>query len=313
MRASAILCIVLLSCPLISSVHAQSLETPASPSFGEWTTWTVADVLPENEVRAVFQDSQGRLWFGTRHEGIGMYDGASWAYFTSEDGLAANGILALNEDDNGRIWAAGGAGYSLFDGSTWAPHDSLGALHPRVIYSINVGSEGHVWLGANGGASAFDGARWRHFTEADGLPHRVVHAALEDRSGTRWFACREGLARLSESEMTVLYPEDNFGSILEDGRGHLWFGTRGSGAYQFDGQDWIQHLPGRDARPTLVDREGNVWAVSDENGVYRYDGAAWTRYGVEDGLVSNTVFDVTEAQDGSLWFATAAGVSRFDP
>jgi hypothetical protein len=34
---------------------------------------------------------------------------------------------------------------------------------------------------------------------------------------------------------------------------------------------------------------------------------------VDDGLASNTVFDVMQASDGSFWFGTPAGVSRLDP
>lgn len=37
----------------------------------------------------------------------------------------------------------------------------------------------------------------------------------------------------------------------------------------------------------------------------------WTSYGKDDGLASNTVYDVVQEEEGSLWFATAYGASRY--
>ncbi len=279
---------------------------------GEWETWTTEDGLPENEVRAVFEDSKGNLWFGTR-SGLGVFDGESWTYYTTDDGLVSNGIATIVEDRDGNIWTAGRGGYSTFDGNAWVGHDSLGALQPRVVFSINLDSRGHLWFGANGGASALTDQGWQHYTQADGLPHQVVHEALKDRNGNVWSACRRGLAQWVEGEMRVHYPESNFGSILEDDSGSLWFGTRASGVYQFDGEQWIQHLPGLDARPSFIDKAGTIWAVSDDAGVYAYDGETWASYGIVDGLASDTVYDVFQAKDGNLWFATAEGATRYRP
>jgi ligand-binding sensor domain-containing protein len=180
-----------------------------------------------------------------------------------------------------------------------------------VIFTINVDRRGHLWFGASGGASGLAEGVWRHFTTADGLPHQVVHSALQDHTGTVWFACRQGLAYFADGKMQVRYPEVNFGSIVEDRAGHLWFGTRTRGVYQFNGERWAEHLPGRDVRPMSIDSEGRIWAVSDDAGVYLYDGATWHSYGIDDGLASDTVYDVVQVEEGSLWFATAQGASRY--
>ncbi len=111
--------------------------------------------------------------------------------------------------------------------------------------------------------------------------------------------------------MSVHFPESNFGSILEDQDGNVWFGTRGSGTYKFDGLNWTQHLSGMDIRPTIVDKDGRIWAITDDNGVLSYDGDTWTRYKTDDGLASNSVYGVIEARDGTLWFATEAGASQY--
>ena len=106
---------------LVLPAMGQQVETSHLAKMGEWTTWTSEDGLPENEVRSVFQDSQDRLWFGTRNAGIGVFDGTAWAYYTTRDGLISNGISSIVEDASGRIWISGRGGYSILDGNTWTP------------------------------------------------------------------------------------------------------------------------------------------------------------------------------------------------
>ena len=38
----------------------------------------------------------------------------------------------------------------------------------------------------------------------------------------------------------------------------------------------------------------------------------FNHYSVDDGLPSNTVYNITQDSQGYLWFATGIGVSRFD-
>ncbi|MBT5529297.1 MAG: T9SS type A sorting domain-containing protein, partial [Cytophagia bacterium] len=61
------------------------------------------------------------------------------------------------------------------------------------------------------------------------------------------------------------------------------------------------------------DKAGNVWVGTDEvassGGVCMYDGN-WTCYSVTDGLAGFHVNDIYEDTDGSMWFATWAGISH---
>jgi ligand-binding sensor domain-containing protein len=48
-------------------------------------------------IRAIFQDSKGKYWFGSSQEGVAMFDGTSFTYFTSKDGLSSNQIHSIQE------------------------------------------------------------------------------------------------------------------------------------------------------------------------------------------------------------------------
>ena len=64
------------------------------------------------------------------------------------------------------------------------------------------------------------------------------------------------------------------------------------------------------------DREGFIWIGSGSvtvrgNGVSRYNGREFRAWNSGHGLVNDTVTAITQTDDGSLWFGTLTGVSRF--
>lgn len=70
---------------------------------GEWTTFDTSAGLPANGVMAVYQSSDGTLWFGTS-EGVSRQDGLTWHTYDAGNGLASETVLSIAEDAQGRIW-----------------------------------------------------------------------------------------------------------------------------------------------------------------------------------------------------------------
>ena len=54
--------------------------------------------LNSNNIRVIFQDSRGIIWFGYWSDGVNRFDGKNWSIYTTEDGLADKFILAISED-----------------------------------------------------------------------------------------------------------------------------------------------------------------------------------------------------------------------
>jgi len=59
----------------------------------------------------------------------------------------------------------------------------------------------------------------------------------------------------------------------------------------------------------LQDGEGFVW-VGTANGLYRFDGAHFRRYGIDDGLPSDSIRSLHRSRDGALWVLTSRGLAR---
>jgi ligand-binding sensor domain-containing protein len=93
--------------PLAFCLHSQS-QTEIE-GLHRWGAVTLFHGLPSDQVRAVAQDADGVMWFGT-DAGLARYDGRRVQSVTSE-GLAGPRVRALRVDAGGALWvgADGGA------------------------------------------------------------------------------------------------------------------------------------------------------------------------------------------------------------
>lgn len=60
------------------------------------------------------------------------------------------------------------------------------------------------------------------------------------------------------------------------------------------------------------DARGGYWFGTLSEGVYRFDGHVLTLYTEQEGLANNQVRNILEDPEGTIWFETASGVSRYD-
>jgi len=266
----------------------------------EWASYTIADGLPQDSVRALAVAPDGALWAGTWGGGIARFDGERWVSYTIAGGPAGNGIqsIAVAPDGGapgGAVWfATWGSGVSRFDdlpdhaGAQWTTFRSGDGLASNYIYAIAIAPDGTVWAGTTGGASRLSPAdeTWASYTVADGLGSADVISI----------------------------------AVAPDGA--VWLGTWGGGASRFGGHRWITYRTGdgladNDVLSIVVAPDGAVWLGTWGGGVSRYDGstagARWTNYSTADGLASNHVRALAAAPDGTLWAATEGGVSFLLP
>ena len=114
-------------------------------------------------------------------------------------------------------------------------------------------------------------------------------------------------------------------SIYLDREDNLWVGTQGGGLNRYTREDWttysvVDGLPDESLSGVYEDEEARLWVRGfGEDGIAaRYDlgsgseQATWTEFSVEDGLPGR-VFSVYHDRDGSYWFGTTAGLTRYDP
>ncbi|OGG45984.1 MAG: hypothetical protein A3F84_17405 [Candidatus Handelsmanbacteria bacterium RIFCSPLOWO2_12_FULL_64_10] len=295
----------------------------AGRGTGLWRTYGVADGLAAESVRAILQDREGYLWFGTEGGGVIRYDGQVSTTFTTKDGLANNTVRTILQDREGYLWfGTWGGGVSRYDGKNWTTFTTKDGLADNTVASILQDREGHLWFGTwyGGGVSRYDGKNWTTFTTKDGLANNVVFAILQDRDGHLWFnTLNEGVSRYDGKTFTTFTAKDGLAdnrawAIFQDRDGYLWFGTF-NGVSRYDGRTFTTFtakdgLVGNNVWSIFQDREGYLW-FGGQGGVSRYDGKNWTTFTTKDGLTDNWVRAILQDREGYLWFGGAGGVHRY--
>ncbi|RYD77533.1 MAG: histidine kinase [Sphingobacteriales bacterium] len=136
-------------------------------------------------------------------------------------------------------------------------------------------------------------------------PNSMVRNVKKARNGDILIASFDGVLRYDGKSFTNLTSKINnpsFFDVLEDQKGTLWFASRDSGLYRFNGKS-LQHFTTKDglASNTVLqlyeDRSGNIWF-----GTTRYDGKSFRNFTTKDGFPSNNVRLLLEDKTGKLWF-----------
>jgi len=107
-------------------------------------------------------------------------------------------------------------------------------------------------------------------------------------------------------------------SIVEDTEGNLWIANQNLGLFHLRGSEVVERIPWdklghKDCASALgVDPlQGGLWLGFFQGGIaYFKDGKVQKSYGVADGLGDGLVGDVRVDPEGTLWAATAGGLSR---
>ncbi len=238
-------------------------------------TFTRDDGLANEYVFAIGLDPRGHVWFGTNAGGASTFKDGKWRTYFPMHGLADYWVYAFAFDRRGRAWIGTWDGVSLFDPES----ESFTTYHDELIniwvYGVAIDTEERVWFGTEGGVSMFDGQQWRSWTHEDGLgaPNADdLPSSPNTGLGTR---SRKDLA-VSVAGGASYNPNYVFAAHSDSlGRG-VWFGTWGGGVSLFDGR------------------------------------GKWTTYTEADGLAGNIVYSIAQEPDGTLWFGTDRGLSRFD-
>ncbi|MCU0427715.1 MAG: ATP-binding protein [Candidatus Kapabacteria bacterium] len=121
-----------------------------------------AKSLTTDSLRAVFEDSKGRVWLGTSGYGLLQFsreNGVIASYRSSLDStsLSNNTVTGIFEDSGGTLWVTSAAGLNkLIEGESPANacferYSVKEGLPNEFIYGICEDSEGNLWMSTNNG------------------------------------------------------------------------------------------------------------------------------------------------------------------
>ena len=266
----------------------------------------------------LLRDSKGALWIGTEQRGLVHVQRGRADTFAKSDGLSGDIICSLFEDREGNIWVSTSAGLDRFRELPVRSYSRKQGLSSDKIASVVAATDGSLWLAAPVGLTRWKDGQTTIFRRTSGLPDDSAQSLFEDPRGRIWVFTKGGLAYSDGSRFVAVpgVPSDEVFSITGDEAGNLWLsGNRG--LTHLRSARIVEHFPWSTVRRTqqakvVLSDKGGVWLSFWNDGGVEYfkDGQLRASFGVADGLGKGVVPGIQLDEDGTLWAATASGISR---
>lgn len=165
-----------------------------------WASYTIENLLTNNNILAIAAAANGWLYFGTNGDGVNRCDGVSSAspYDTDWTSIGSNVVMAAHVASDGAKWFGTDNGVSRHIGNetkeNWTTWTTAEGLSGNRVNAIAEDNSGRIWVGTDGGASMFDGETWKSLTVGDGLAGANVLSVGIDTNGSVWFGTDKGVS-----------------------------------------------------------------------------------------------------------------------
>ena len=199
----------------------------------------------------IYEDSEGRLWMGTRRAGLNRLDG-----FTPEGvprfqrfdhdpdqptSLSHAWVLDILQRRDGSLLVStfGGGVNLMLEGQRGFHHfrhdaQGSGSLSNDVVYALHEDRQGTLWLGTDSGLNKFLEESGTFAVYRPRAPFsQVIYGVLEDERGILWLSTNKGLARFDPVMVSFVHfdvldgvqdNEFNLGAFYQSTNGTMYFG-----------------------------------------------------------------------------------------
>lgn len=244
-----------------------------------------------DDITAVAQDAEGKLFVGTRKNGIFDVDGGRNHVHSDDPASLGKGKLSdILFDRKNRMWV------SLFDSGleVYLNGKFVHVIESKSLQARNMemDKQGNIWLCTSRGALRFN-------------PDEILrnHKAFQ-------------MIHVSPTDQV----NDEVHSVYEDSKGRIWIGSIGNGVKMIDGKDTITYttrdgLADNNVQSIVEHRQsGDVWLGTD-NGISRFRKGTFNNFYFGANSLENACTEdyAVELDNGNLAFATHHGVMTFNP
>ncbi|WP_127132927.1 hybrid sensor histidine kinase/response regulator transcription factor [Pseudoflavitalea rhizosphaerae] len=261
--------------------------------------------LVDNQVKSIVRDSRNRLWIGTAHRGLHLYDPSSGTfrrYQNTNNRIASDHIRKLLLDKEGNLWIGTQEGLSKMQAGTELISTFINnpwndaSLSQNSVHSIYMDKTGSIWVGTFFGGVNCLYALNTPFTvystrSSKKLNNNVVSSIVKDNEGDLWIGTEGGGINRFGNDGSVTYykhdsndpysPGSNLVKVLyKDKEGNIWAGTHGGGLnlfdrsrnrfirYLYDAAD--PYLQGAEITNLMQDAAGRLWIGTETQGLQLY-------------------------------------------
>lgn len=284
-----------------------------------------SDGLSNNLISAIYQDSRGFIWIGTRN-GLNVYNGNEFTTYIndkySRDSLLGNDIRQIAGDGGNNVFIASDRGIVRYDIAKAEFLPVYGDSRGRAVYF-----NGALYYASDAKVFCYDGETSRAIVS---VPGSVVCSLCVQNDSIFVGTETKGLFIYDMKTRVMSNPitSGHIFGIFHDSRGEYWITDYSGGGLYCLARSGIRHFTASESAGSLVnnrthkcceDLDGNIW-VSTFNGLSRYDRETglFTSYekGGKDGGVNDekSFWDLFCDHQGTIWAGTYYdGVAYFNP
>ncbi|CAN5401341.1 hypothetical protein BH20ACI1_BH20ACI1_02790 [soil metagenome] len=182
---------------------------------GQATKYTVAENLPNDEAKLIFETRDGTLWFGTQG-GLARLENNRFISYTEKDGLAGNSIRSIYEDADGFLWIGTyDSGLSLFRNGKFTNFRQKDGLSSNGVFAILPDAAGNFWMSSNQGIYRVSRRQLLDF--ADERTATINSAAFGKSDGMLNQECNGGRqpAGIVANDGKLWFPTQNGAAIID--------------------------------------------------------------------------------------------------
>ncbi|MDR1918418.1 MAG: response regulator [Tannerellaceae bacterium] len=263
--------------------------------------------LSNSEVKCVYKDKTGFIWFGTP-SGLNRYDGYEIITYkqnlsSDSQNISNNNIEQIQEADDGKLWIKTRSGYCIFDPSQekfeedmqllfeqYSGADGFRNASEAVIY-IDFGK--NLWFVAQQDVRKYDVVKNKCVVFKQGEPEGLSQGVIRDiKQGQNryWFLFDSGVLECMEAQSHQIIHRDS--TLHKDARLKNARGIR-----------------------LFVDSSGDVWVygIGQHYGLAFYNAMrnTWSHYASSAPppyrLSNDVILDVEEDDKGIVWVGTDHG------
>ena len=282
--------------------------------------FSTEDGLPDNNVQAIAQTSDGYLWVGTPN-GLVRFDGVKFKTFLRTElppgtGEAVSGFAVSGQD----LWIATNDGPIRSRAGRFTRYSINSGLPNRKIWRIHAAQSGDIWMETDTWPARFVDGRFITYTPTNGLGggRNLWFAQLDNDElgvgGVNWFRRFDQKEEVFKDILIDGLEGRHLTTLDLHGKGDSWAGTTDGLLWRHEGK-W-QHFGGGSGLEDLWisfihrDRSGALWVGTRHGGLHRWINGRFETFKLDVRLQDNGVRCLTEDLDGNLWVGTSEGLIR---
>ncbi len=237
--------------------------------------------IPEHHAITMEIDKAGRLWVGTDEAGLFVFDkNGEIQNITAYQGIGFNRIYKIFKDNQKNIWiGTDGAGASIFKGFQFAELRIEKLYQPSFVMDVHIDKAHNMWVATEGqGVVKVSQNNQYHYTTDNGLSSNFANEITSSEKGEVFVATNTGVTIFNDQGISYLRHPANLvtnlvESLMLDKQGRLWAGTFGQGLQCVNTQKLFSSA---------------------------------------NGLTSDYIWDILQADDERIFVATDQGVNIID-